>query len=394
MARILVLSELIPGGEWIATSRLVDAVKKTHRGFRFSLLAFGNKRTYGLDNFEKKILIKRSKTKKHPVFFRNLINDFLLVRTNLLEIQKKEKIDFILGTNFLMVLSAITIPSQNTKVIFFFHGIKSTLFRRISDINRRQLILKVLEWLSLILPNATIVPSDFAKKYVLDVTAGFLNKKDVFVVPNFVPEIFFNPPTQKQTKTLRARLDATENDKLLFYSGRIAKFKGLENLIKAFIGLKKRNGQRMLILASPSEGVDAGIFRKIKRVVSGERIHSRVKFLFDSTAQELNTLYHLSDVLILPSELEFAPLSVLEALAAKTPAVVTDKGNMKEIVVGVDPNLVLKNNSPSQIQRTLEYFFSLTPKEISLLKGRCHKIALGYSSSDSVSKFIRILDSF
>ena len=55
-------------------------------------------------------------------------------------------------------------------------------------------------------------------------------------------------------------------------------------------------------------------------------------FLGNRPHNELNKLYNIADVLVLPSRKEALPLVAIESLACGTPAVVTDKTGMEDII--------------------------------------------------------------
>lgn len=392
----LVLSEVVRGGEWIATDRLINILKKKHPNFNFYLLAYGDKNEVSKDNFEKIELISHIHTKISPpfAFIKKITKDFFILRKKISRLSKNKKIDFVLSTDYLMLISAKTAIAHNTKSIFLFHGIRSTLFKSFSDIDRRQITLKLLECLSLFLADKIVAPSDYAKKYILRMLNVFGNENKISVIPNFVPDEFFVAVDQEKIKNLRNKLVLKSRNDIILYSGRISRFKGLENLFDAFLKFSKTHSEKVLVVAYPSTGSDKNLLHNLRQKIKTYNSDKQIKLFPGLTQQEIVILNQMSSVLILPSELEFAPLSIIESLASSTPFVATDLGNAGELLVKLDPNLLLKNNSPKEIERGLDYFFSISEKRALFLKAKSKKIASEFNSDVSIHKFDELIRSF
>ena len=57
-----------------------------------------------------------------------------------------------------------------------------------------------------------------------------------------------------------------------------------------------------------------------------------IYFLGNKPHKDLNHLYNVADVFVLPSRKEALPLVAIESLACGTPAIVTDKTGMEDII--------------------------------------------------------------
>lgn len=355
--RILVITENARGGESIAIGRLLKAYKYK----------------YPSDSFVYLILEKRRDTWKHMMFIQNLFQYYLNARAKIASALNKKDYNFILVSDYLWALAAVSVKPKNTKLIFLFHGIRSAPFIRLSYVDYRQILIKALERLSWILSDAITVPSKQGASYILKSTGRLLVRKKIFLVPNIVPEVFF---INKRRKTKTGKYN-------ILYSGRLGKHKGLENLIKAFPKLSSEIPGATLTIAYPNAGADLSIQRLIGQ---------NIKFVKNSTEMQLSELYRKSDVLILPSEIEFAPLSVLESLASGTPVIATDVGNLGSVLRKVDHNLILRNNSPKKIIKKLTLFYRYSISEKDNLRKIGIRVAKDFTEEKAVRKFKAVLN--
>lgn len=378
----LLLTETIRGGEWIATSRLINELARTHSDYSFSLLAFGNKNDVELSGFKQKIFISHFKAKKPFKFGKSLLGDFFKIKMEIGKMQDKTKFDYVLSTNYLMLLSVFGTLLKNTKLIFLFHGLRSIPFRKLSDIDYRQILTKILERCSWIYSDAITVPSRAAGDYIWNNVKWMAIKRKIFLVPNIVPTAFF---VNKEEKYNIGHYN-------ILYSGRLGKYKGLENLIPAFYYLLNQIPQANLSIAYPSSSVELAIVNTIKSLVKKYGLEGKVEFVEDLTETELAGVYRRSDVLVLPSELEFAPLSVLESLAAGTPVIGTNVGNVGNLLQKIDPGLILKDNSSDEILKKLILFYKYGKEKKRILEKKSVLVASYFSEDKACREFKKVLN--
>ncbi len=354
---ILVVQEGVGGGGRIAVERLFKAYKKA---FPSSVCSY-------------RVIEPFQETNKRFTFIFRLWHYFHSFRREIKGMVAVSKYDFFLTSDYLLALAFYSLNIKKIKLVFLFHGLRSIVFRKFKDINYRQIIIKLLERLSWVLSDAVIVPSDQAKQ--------FIGLGKAFVVQNIVPDVFFTKP----------HLNRKSKEFTVLYSGRIVKNKGLENLVKAMIQIKVGISKIKLIIAYPRGGVDKRIFTKLLTIIKNYQAGKYIEFVSSLSEKNLIKYYSNSNVLVLPSELEFAPLSVVESLAAGTPVIGTNVGNIGSLLKKLDSGLILKNNSSAEIANKVIVFNKYKISKIEKLRKKSIEIAESFKAASAVKRFESVL---
>lgn len=362
--RLLFVCDDLVGGESIAVGRLITALKKDN-SFVCESLTFPS----------------RKPSKKRLSFVKNTLRYYLDARLKIYNKISKTYPDYILVSDYLWALAALSVHGRKFRVILSFHGIKSIKFHHFSYLDYRQVIIKFLERFAWIGANAITVPSTEGKKYLIKNLGFLVDKNKIFTVNNIIPGYFFIDHSNLSLNKFN-----------ILYSGRIGKNKGLENLIDAFSKFVKEGHIGDLTIAYPSSEINVDVFRYIKKQIRINSITRHVILRKNLSGLQLAGLYANTDILTLPSDIEFAPLSVLEAYAAETPAISTSVGNLASVVGNVDPHLILKNNSVTEIYtRLLDYSKYDLVKRRRLGK-KARRIAAVFNEQNALYKFKRVLN--
>lgn len=131
---------------------------------------------------------------------------------------------------------------------------------------------------------------------------------------------------------IRRSYGITEDEKVILFSGRLSKEKGIDKLLLALDGLSFSNF-KVLIIGSYIHNTEfADDYQKyIHRLA--EKYQEKVVFTGYISQERLPLFYNIADVAVLPSMWdEPAGLTMVEAMACGTPVITTRSGGIPEYV--------------------------------------------------------------
>jgi glycosyltransferase involved in cell wall biosynthesis len=167
--------------------------------------------------------------------------------------------------------------------------------------------LKFCELTAVFFPNKTVTVSRALKGYY---QTRF--NKTISYIPNAVniPEI----PADSDIK----------NRNIILFTGRLVPEKRIECLIQAFNGIRPD----MDLIIAGEAAFDPGYVARLGEISAG---NNRIRFPGRVSSSQLDELYRKAYIFVLPSELEGAPLSLLEAMSYGVCPVCADIPECQEI---------------------------------------------------------------
>jgi len=151
-----------------------------------------------------------------------------------------------------------------------------------------------------------------------------------FLVPNGIDVAHFSRRPEARTK-LRNELRAADETTVLLYVGRVHPMKNVHLVLEALRLLKDAGQQPIFIVLGPTS--DVGYLQSLKERVAAYRLGDSVWFLPPVRQEEVINWYSAADVLMLPSLVEGLSMSVIEALAASVPVLISrNAANARDIV--------------------------------------------------------------
>ncbi len=146
------------------------------------------------------------------------------------------------------------------------------------------------------------------EQYPWMVKAGFSKRKIKFI-PNSVPnEIFRKVDSSKLVKKHKL-----EDRFVVTYIGRIQKYKGLDQIIRALPKVKKVQSNILFV----AMGKDVGDKQRLQSLAKQLGVQDNVKFLGLVSEDDKLAALDISEIFILPSEWEAFGLVLVEAMARK-----------------------------------------------------------------------------
>jgi len=190
-----------------------------------------------------------------------------------------------------------------------------------------------------------------------------VNKNKIVVIPNGISEKFFINKEKKINKIPN-----------LLFVGRLSVEKNIFKLIEAVSLLKNK-----VILHVVGEGEKE---EELKKLIFDKRMKN-VILHGKKTARELIDFYKHADIFLLASSCEGLPLTLLEAMASRTPIIASDVMGIREIIgdIGILINPPTSENFTRAIDNLIE-----DKKLISILAKKGRKKAQKYNWNKIISK--------
>ena len=135
---------------------------------------------------------------------------------------------------------------------------------------------------------------------------------------------------ENDKKNIRKKYSIRDNDKVLLFTGRFTKEKGIKELLQAMDKIKTKN-VKLLVVGSFFFGTD--IKSNFEKEISEcmENVKEKVIFTGYIPHNEINKIYGIADIAVIPSMWEDpAPLTIIEAMASGLPIITTRSGGIPE----------------------------------------------------------------
>jgi len=150
--------------------------------------------------------------------------------------------------------------------------------------------------------------------------ANFKIEKEINVIHNFVDIHRFN---KKPIDAFR-KVIAPEGEKIILHASNFRKIKRIADVIRIFDVIRKDIPAKLLLVG---DGPERPMAEELCRELG---ICDDARFV--GKQQDMEEIYAIADLFLLPSEYESFGLSALEAMAAGTPVIATNTGGLPEII--------------------------------------------------------------
>ncbi|OGZ17776.1 MAG: hypothetical protein A2V72_01910 [Candidatus Nealsonbacteria bacterium RBG_13_37_56] len=167
----------------------------------------------------------------------------------------------------------------------------------------------------------------------------------------------FNPNrfNQEFIKRKKRELKIDNQAKVIGINARLVRDKGYYELFKAFGEVLKKFPQALLLIIGPEEPEKRDRINP-DLVFKEFGIENNVLYLGERT--DVDEIYPLMDVFVLPSYREGVAISVLEALAMEKPVVATNVGGIPDSVEDGKTGILIPSKNVEKLKESLIYFLS------------------------------------
>lgn len=146
-------------------------------------------------------------------------------------------------------------------------------------------------------------------------------EKDIKVIHNFVDvRRFARKPIDAFRKVI-----APNNERIVLHASNFRKIKRIEDVVKIFKRLNEVVPSKLLLVG---DGPERPVIEDLAR-----QLHLFDEVRFVGKQQDMEEIFAIADLFLLPSDYESFGLSALEAMAAGAPVVATNVGGLPEIII-------------------------------------------------------------
>lgn len=185
-------------------------------------------------------------------------------------------------------------------------------------------------------------------------TLGF--NPNIRIIPNGLdPERFATLPP---ADGIEKRFPELADKRWLLMLGRIAEQKGIMPGMRGMLGAIRDHADWQIVIAGPDP---SGLRPGLEAMTADAKMEGRVTYTDMLHGDEVRACLGRASILVQPSFSEGLSMSILEALAAGLPALVSEGCNMPE-VADVDAGRIVKSE-PDSIERGLRELMALSDVE-------------------------------
>lgn len=152
----------------------------------------------------------------------------------------------------------------------------------------------------------------------------------------------------------RKKIGVENDNRIIGFVGRLVKEKGILDLLEAFNIVKKQFPKIVLLIVGPAEPEKNDSINR--EMFNNSEIKDGVIFLGEKT--NIERIYPLTDIFVLPSHREGLGLVLLEASAMEKPVIATDIRGCREAVDNGRTGILVPAKNPEKLAEAIGYFLS------------------------------------
>jgi glycosyltransferase involved in cell wall biosynthesis len=179
-----------------------------------------------------------------------------------------------------------------------------------------------------------------------------------------------------------------QKDTNILYVGRFGPVKRVNDLVSAFSEVQAKHEHTTLTLVG-----DGPLRGKIEKQINELGISDHVKMSGYVPQHELPKYYNHADVFVLPSQIERAPLVLLEAMSCGLPVVSTPVGWVPEIITDEKNGILFEIGSETELADKIRYLID-NPEHCNKIGERARRtVKEGYTWEDRGEQTLDLLNS-
>lgn len=315
----------------------------------------------------------------------------VVVRKNSLfqkELEKKTEIEMMsVGFTFKDVLKFVRYLRRNCPDVININGINSGIFVLLSMTNTPKI--------TIVHSNATVDRADKPKLvqnlFAIMEQYCLIKSQKIISVSNAIRNVLVERGTKPEKISVihngvkyidyeckKYRMNSNDTLKICFV-GRLEKVKGCEYLIDALGNISDRN----IVCDIYGDGSQESILRE---KISEKQLSSKV--FLKGFAKDIRRKLPLYDVLVMPSLYESSPLTIPEAMNAKTVLVCSNVGGIPELINDKGNGYLFESGNVNQLTRIIEEIIDFPERQIQIAEKAFDDFKKNYTKEIMLTKTI------
>lgn len=190
-------------------------------------------------------------------------------------------------------------------------------------------------------------------------SAAHIPAQKIFTIYNGVDVVRFAPQQVAKVVAARARFNVAKDELAIVVPGRIMPQKNHLCLVKALSMLDEhqRDGLKVFFVGSPLDPVYKS---KVERIVSDSGLEDKV--IFTGRREDIEVVYTMADIVVLPSLWEGFPNVLLEAMAAGVPVVASDIADNHRLVKNQTTGFLFPSDDAPSLAHVLSNLIAMSPE--------------------------------
>lgn len=186
--------------------------------------------------------------------------------------------------------------------------------------------------------NLVITLNDLDKNRLIDLE---VDKKSIKMIPNNVDPDKFSPANIEEKRKLKNKYNIPANLPIICYVGLICQRKGIHILIEAVENLIAKGIDFRLILAGPYSNAAEIEEDYVSKMRHKEKVnHPFIQFM--GRIDNIEEIYKISDIFVLPSSAEGMPGVLLEAMSSGLACVCSDIDGINDVIENNENGILCK----------------------------------------------------
>lgn len=195
-----------------------------------------------------------------------------------------------------------------------------------------------------------------SSEIVAELTSHGVKRDKIVVIPNSYDSRRFIPDDGSRRTALRSQFGFPLDHKIVIFTGRLLRAKGLPLLLQVWKTLQPNYPQVSLVIVGSGGDLMSSCEDEIKEYVRSNNLSASV--FFTGGVRNVEQYLHCADIFVFPTEDEAFGISLIEAMACGLPPIATKIGGIKDIIQPEETGILISAADFDALRNALQRFLA------------------------------------